>query len=79
MKIQNSMHFIEPATMLSEINHNSPTTPSSQYSSGKTWADIAAGGSRTTSPTGLPRQSVSGILLYSILKNLLKKRSEHSS
>jgi len=70
------MHFIEPTMFSTEINHNSSTTPS-QYSSGKTWADIAASGSRSVS-IDLPKQSVSGIFLYSILKNLLKKKSEHS-
>ncbi|XP_032684675.1 poly(U)-specific endoribonuclease homolog isoform X2 [Odontomachus brunneus] len=40
-------------------DQNIPGTPSSP-SSGKSWADVAAGGSRPSSPIGLPRQPVPG-------------------
>jgi len=64
------MHFIEPTTTLfTGINYSSPTTPSSQNSSGKTWANIAAGNNRSASLIDFPRQSVSGIFLYYVLKD----------
>ncbi|XP_014469480.1 PREDICTED: poly(U)-specific endoribonuclease homolog isoform X2 [Dinoponera quadriceps] len=39
-------------------NQNRPSTPSP--SPGKSWADVTAGGSRPSSPTGLPRQPAPG-------------------
>lgn len=44
-------------------DQNRPGTPSSP-SSGKSWSDVAAGGSRPSSPIGLPRQPVPGISFY---------------
>ncbi|RLU15786.1 hypothetical protein DMN91_011542 [Ooceraea biroi] len=41
-----------PSDVIDRIRSSTP----SPNSSGKTWADVAAGGSRPSSPTGLPRQ-----------------------